>query len=171
MEEETLSSGVTMHVTRGCLVVPIQVELYDETIVQIQQGILERIKETAVKGVIIDLSGVSIIDSFLAQAIFDAAKMTSMLGATTILTGIRPPVAASLIDLEVDLKDVETAITLEEGFQRLKPLVEPEEKLEEIEEEAGEDIIPEETEDSEDETEDLEESEEELPEQELEDEE
>lgn len=134
MEEEIKLSRVTMHISRGCLIVPIQIELYDEIILQIQRDILERVKETGVKGVIIDVSGVEIIDSFFAQAICDTVKMASMLGATTVLTGLKPEVAVSLVDLDIEFKDIQTAMNLEAGFQILEPLVSPKEEPEEIEE-------------------------------------
>jgi len=135
MEEEIgLSKKVAMHISRGCLIVPIQIELYDETILQIQRDILEKVKSTGIKGVIIDVSGVEIIDSFFAQAICDTARMTYMLGATTVLTGLKPEVVASLVDLDIEFKDVQTAMNLEAGYQRLEPLVELKEESEEIEE-------------------------------------
>jgi len=135
MEEEIgLSKKVAMHISRGCLIVPIQIELYDETILQIQRDILEKVKSTGIKGVIIDVSGVEIIDSFFAQAICDTARMTYMLGATTVLTGLKPEIAASLVDLDIEFKDVQTAMNLEAGYQRLEPLVELKEESEEIEE-------------------------------------
>lgn len=163
MEAKTCFSKVAMHITQGCLVVPIQGELYDEFVLQIQNDVLEKVTETGIKGIIIDLSGVEVIDSFIGQAISDTARMASMLGATTVLTGFKPEVVVSLIDLGIELKDVQTAITLEEGFRRLQPIVAPEEMEE----------ITEEREDSDDETiEDLEEpgeEPEEEPEEELED--
>ncbi len=122
-----------MYITRGCLVVPIQVELYDEVVLQIQAAILERVKETGVKGVIIDVSGVDIMDSFIAKTISDTARMASMLGATTVLTGLKPGVAASLIDLDFELTDIQTAISIEEGFGILEPVVLLKEESEEIE--------------------------------------
>lgn len=134
MEEKIGLSIVAMHISRGCLIVPIQIELYDEIILRIQKDILERVKETGVKGVIIDVSGVEIIDSFFAQVICDTTRMTYMLGATTVLTGLKPEVAASLVDLDIDFKDVRIAMDLEAGFQRLEPLVRPKEEPEEIEE-------------------------------------
>ena len=137
MEEEIGLSRVAMHISRGYLIVPIQIELYDEIILQIQKDILERVKETGVKGVIIDVSGVEIIDSFLAQAICDTVRMASMLGATTVLTGLKPEVAASIVDLDIDFKDIQTAVNLEAGFQILEPLVNPKEEPEEIEEPEG----------------------------------
>jgi len=138
MEEKIGLSIVAMHISRGCLIVPIQIELYDETILRIQKDILERVKETGVKGVIIDVSGVEIIDSFFAQAIYDTVRMVSMLGAATVLTCLKPEVAASLVDLDIDFKDVRIAMDLEAGFQRLEPLVRPKEEAEEIEEPEGE---------------------------------
>lgn len=147
MEEEIGLSRVTMHISRGCIVVPIQIELYDETILYIQREILEKIKDTGIKGVIIDVSGVEIIDSFFAQTICDTTRMAYMLGATTVLTGLKPEVAASLVDLDIDFKDVQTAMNLEAGFKILEPLVSPkeepkeieeDEKIEELEKETGE---------------------------------
>lgn len=145
MEEKAAISDVAMHIIRGCLVVPIQVELYDETIFRIQTAILERVNETGVKGMIIDLSGVGIIDAFLCQKIFNTVRMASMLGATTVLTGIKPEVVASLIDFDIEFKDILTARTLEEGFLVVEPIILPEE--EEEEEEADEDYSTEEAED------------------------
>ncbi len=123
MEEKTYLSKVVMHITRGCLIVPVQGELYDEMVRQIQQDVLERVKETGIKGVIIDLSGVNIIDSFLAKAICDTAKMAAMLGATTVLTGFKPAVVVSLIDLNFEPGNIQTALTLEDGLQKLQPIV------------------------------------------------
>lgn len=143
MEEKAAISDVAMHIIRGCLVVPIQVELYDETIFRIQTAILERVNETGVKGMIIDLSGVGIIDAFLYQKIFNTVRMASMLGATTVLTGIKPEVVASLIDFDIEFKDILTARTLEEGFLVVEPIILPEEE----EEEADEDYSTEEAED------------------------
>lgn len=133
MEDKAVVSDVAMHIIRGCLVVPIQVELYDETIFRIQTAILERVNETGVKGVIIDLSGVGIIDAFMCQRIFNTARMASLLGATTVLTGIKPEVAASLIYLDIESKDILTARTIEDGFLIVEPVVLPEEEAGEVE--------------------------------------
>jgi len=137
MEDEISLFRVAMQISRGCLIVPIQIEPYDEIILRIQKDILERVKETGVKGVIIDVSGVEIIDSFFAQAICDTVKMTYMLGATTVLTGLKPEVAASIVDLDIEFKNINTALNLEAGFQILEPLVRPKEEPEEIEEPEG----------------------------------
>ncbi len=149
--EGTALSKVAMHVTRGCLVVPLQTELYDDTILKIQDNILDKIRDTGLKGMIIDFSAVSVIDSFLARTISDTTKMASMLGATTVITGLRPGVVASFIDLDLDLGDALTAITLEAGFQKLKPIVEPKPE-EDVEEELEAPAAEEEVDAAEDET-------------------
>ena len=127
MEEKAALSKMVMPMIRGCLVVPIQIELYDASVIRIQESVLEKIRETGIKGVIMDVSAVEIMDSFIVQTISDTARMASMMGATTVLVGLQPGVVASLVDLELELGDIQTAITLEEGFQKLKPRVEPKE--------------------------------------------
>jgi len=140
MEDDIILSKVAMYVNRGCLVVPIQVELYDESVLQIQEDILKKVSKTRVKGVIIDLSGVTIIDSYLGGAIFDTAGMASLLGAKTVITGLRAGVVASLIDLDFNPGDVLTAVSLEEGLQMLETVVGPEEEPEETEAGTDEDV-------------------------------
>ncbi|MEI6634052.1 MAG: STAS domain-containing protein [Chlamydiota bacterium] len=134
MREIFARTGVTMHIAHGCLVVPIQVELSDEAMLEIQTEILEKVSQTGVKGVLIDLAGVDILDSFLAQAFLDTGRMASLLGADTVIVGLKRELVSVLIDLGLDFGNIQTAITLEQGFQKLKPIVEPEEKPEEIEE-------------------------------------
>ncbi len=166
MEDKSIHE-VAMHVTRGCLVVSIQIELQDETARQIQGDILKRVETSGIKGVIMDFSTIDIIDSFLAQTIFDTAKMASLLGATTVITGLKSGVIVSLIDLDIDLEGLRTARTLEDAFEELKPIVEPEitsdsdeiiesgpEEIDdsESEYEPDEDIIPDETEEADYET-------------------
>jgi len=112
-----------MHVTRGCLVVPIQVELRDELIQATQADILEQVRRLGLKGVVIDASGVSIIDRFIGDRLAETARMASLLGATTVLTGLKPGVVTSLIDLGFEGKGLLTAISLEEGLRVLAPIV------------------------------------------------
>lgn len=141
MEEEATLSKMAMYVTQGCLAVPIQVELDDKSVLHIQGDILERVNKTGTKGVVIDVSGVAVIDSSLGRSIFDTARMASLLGVKTVITGLRPGVVASLIDLGFEAGDVPTAISLEEGLRMLALLVAPRaepDEAEEHEEGAGE---------------------------------
>ncbi len=131
---------VSMHITRGCLVVPIQIELTDEAVLGIQKAILQKVHATGVKGVIVDLSEVEIADSVLGNTIKNIVRMTALLGATTVITGLQPGVVASLVDLGIEFGgDIHTVLTLEDGFQVLAKLIEPleDESLDEEQEEAG----------------------------------
>lgn len=123
-----------MHIIRGCLLVPLQVDLSDEAMLEIQAEILEKVSQTGVKGVIIDLTSIDILDSFLTNTLLDTGRMASLLGATTVIVGLKPELASALVDLGLEFKDILTAITLEQGFQKLRPIVEPEERPEKIEE-------------------------------------
>ncbi|MFC7394896.1 STAS domain-containing protein [Scopulibacillus cellulosilyticus] len=102
------------------LLISIQVELDDQTAIQFQQDLLEKIHETGVKGAVIDLTSVDMIDSYIAKILGDVVKMSSLLGTKVVLTGIRPAVAITLIDLGITLKDVPTALDLEKGLEKLQ---------------------------------------------------
>jgi len=137
--EEKKKSDLSIHISEGCLIVPIQGEIDDERMDGIQQQILKGVEKTEVKGVVIDVSGVRIIEPYHAQIIDNTAKMIYLLGARTVLTGIRPGVAISLTDLNFDFKEIYgTAGTFEEGVKKLQPVIEVEEELEEFEEEVEE---------------------------------
>ena len=144
MEDVASQSKVAMYVTQGSLVVPLQVELDDELVLQVQEDILERVNRTGVRGIIIDVSGVAIIDSSLGRTISDTARMASLLGARTVVTSLRPGVAASLVDLDFEMKDVLTAVSTEEGFRILAQVIVPEEEREEADETEEEIEAPEE---------------------------
>ncbi|MHC1604496.1 MAG: STAS domain-containing protein [Candidatus Methanofastidiosia archaeon] len=126
MEEKTALSDITMYITEGYLVVPIQIELYDEIMPYFQNNILEKVGATGVGGVVLDFSGVNVMDSFLCKTVFDTVRAISLLGAKTVITGFKPGVVASLIDLNLDFEDIETAITIKEGLRKLKYIIEPE---------------------------------------------
>jgi rsbT antagonist protein RsbS len=137
MDDEILS-GLSLHISEGCLIVPIQGEINDERMSRIQKQILEGVEDTGVKGVVIDVSGVKIIEPYHARILDNTAKMIYLLGAKTVLTGIRPGVAISLIDSNFEFKEMyEVATTFEDGVKKLKSVVETagESGLEESEEE------------------------------------
>ncbi len=134
--EEKKFSDLSIHISEGCLIVPIQGEIDDERILGIQKQILKGVEDTEVKGVVIDVSGVRIIEPYHAQIIDNTAKMISLLGARTVLSGVRPGVAISLTDSNFDFKEIYgTAGTFEGGVKKLQPVVKVDEKLEEIDSE------------------------------------
>lgn len=126
MKHSVESIKVTIHETQGCLVVPIQEELSKEAALQIQSSLLEKVHAKSVKGVIIDLSGVKIIDGILWEIFSKTTQMVKMLGAPSVITGLSPGVVASIIDLNVDINDLTTAMNLENALELLTQSTESE---------------------------------------------
>jgi len=101
--------------------VPIQTELRNEVVERLQRDILGKIREFRLRGVVIDLSGVSMLDTHQAKNLFDTGKMARLMGAETAFTGLSAGIVISLIDLGFDPGDVLTAIGLEEGRELVRP--------------------------------------------------
>ena len=139
MNDESTPLEIGMSVVRGCLVVPIQVELQDHTVLRIQADILKSVEAAEAKGVIIDLTAVRVLDTFAFEALADTARTASLLGATTVLAGLQPGVASALVDLDVEVEGIRTARTLEDAFRQLEPIVSPPAETEETKDEAAED--------------------------------
>ncbi|MBI0579534.1 MULTISPECIES: STAS domain-containing protein [Bacillaceae] len=104
----------------NCLLVSIQWELDDQTALQFQENLLQKIHETGADGVVIDLTSVDMIDSFIAKVLGDVINMSKLMGARVVLTGIQPAVAITLVELGIHLQDVRTALDLEKGLERLQ---------------------------------------------------
>jgi rsbT antagonist protein RsbS len=103
-----------------CLLISIQWELDDATALQFQEDLLHKIHETNASGVVIDLTSVDIIDSFIAKVLGDVINMSKLMGAKVVITGIQPAVAITLIELGITLSDVMTALDLEKGLEKLQ---------------------------------------------------
>ena len=101
------------------LIVSIQWELDDQKAIQFQEDLLEKIHETNARGVVIDLTPIDFIDSFIAKVLGDVIQMSGLMGAKVIITGIQPAVAITLIELGISLKNVMTALDLENGLDKL----------------------------------------------------
>ncbi|ALA52019.1 RsbS, negative regulator of sigma-B [Shouchella clausii] len=102
------------------LLISIQIELDDQTALQFQEDLLRKIHEEGSKGVVIDLTSVDMIDSFIAKVLGDVVDMSNLMGARVVLTGIRPAVAITLIDMGIKLEGVSTALDLEQGLASLQ---------------------------------------------------
>jgi rsbT antagonist protein RsbS len=103
----------------GVLLVTLQGDLYDSTAEQLQQDIGETVSDSAVTGVVIDLSGVEIVDSFMGRVLSDVAAMTRLLAAQTVVAGMRPAVAITLVELGLTLPGLRTALNTEEALHLL----------------------------------------------------
>lgn len=131
MDRDAAPVEIGMSVVRGCLLVPIQGDLQDDVVLEIQASILRKLESAEAKAAIIDLSAVRVLDTFAFEAFAATVRMASLLGTTTILAGIQPGVASALIDLAVPVEGIRTAVTLDAAFQQLEACVsaaaEPEE--------------------------------------------
>ena len=105
------------------LVASIQVALHDRSAVQFRDDLLQRIYETKAKGLIIDLTAVDIVDSFIGRLIGDVAQMAALMGTRVVVTGLQPAVAITLTELGLEMPGVLTALNLEKGISILRRLV------------------------------------------------
>ncbi|MEU0387101.1 STAS domain-containing protein [Streptomyces chartreusis] len=113
--------GFTVPVLRlgDILLVTLQGELHDGMAEQLQQDITERIAHTRVTGVVIDISGVDIVDSFLGRVLAEIAAGAELLAARTVLAGMRPAVAITLVELGLTLPGLRTALDVERAMELL----------------------------------------------------
>lgn len=98
------------------LIASIQTELHDASAVQFKDDLLERIHTTRARGVVIDLTAVEVVDSFIGRLISDIGAMCGLMGAQVVLTGLQPAVAITLVELGLELPRVQTALNLEKGL-------------------------------------------------------
>ena len=105
---------------KNCLLVSIQRELHDRVALQLADSILEKIKETNADGVILDLTAVEIIDSYITRIINNIGNSTRSMGAKTVVVGIRPTVAMTLVEMGIELDAVETALNIDEALSKLR---------------------------------------------------
>ena len=104
------------------LIVPIQGDLYDQHVLELQSEILQRIELTTAGGLILDISALEFVDSFMARVLNDIATMAGLMGTRTVVVGMSPAVAIILMDLGLQLPTVPTARTLEKGLELLVEL-------------------------------------------------
>lgn len=100
----------------NALLVSIQVDLQDDSVVALQEDLAERIVATATAGVVIDISAVEIVDSFIGRMFASIAALSRVLDAETVVVGMRPAVAITLVELGLSLEGVRTALDLEKGL-------------------------------------------------------
>jgi rsbT antagonist protein RsbS len=102
------------------LVVSIQFDLEDQTVLQLQEDLAEQIVNLSARGVIIDITALEIVDSFVGRMLATIAEISRMLDAETVVVGMRPAVAITLVELGLSLGGVSTALDLEKGLARLR---------------------------------------------------
>ena len=102
------------------LLVTIQVDMHDQLALALQEDLTDRISRTGAHGVLIDISAVEVVDSFMGRMIANIAAMARILDAQTVLVGMQPAVAITLVELGLTLPGVRTALNVERGMALLR---------------------------------------------------
>ena len=102
------------------LLVSIQSDIDDRTVLELQQRVLEQIERTNARSVLIDISLLEMVDSFTGRMLSDITSMASIMDAETVVVGIQPAVAITLVELGLELKGVSTALDVDDGLRILK---------------------------------------------------
>jgi rsbT antagonist protein RsbS len=105
------------------LLVTIQVDMHDRLARTLQDDLTTEIERTGAKGVLIDISALEMVDSFIGRMIANTSAMSRILDANTVLVGMRPAVAITLVELGLSLPGVDTALDVERGMKLLRARV------------------------------------------------
>src|ERR1700761_4726418 len=108
------------------LLVTIQVDMHDRLAMQLQDDLTQRIVTTRARGVLIDISSLEIVDSFIGRMISNIAGMAKVLDAETVVVGMQPAVAITLVELGLSLEGVRTALNVDKGMLLLQQRVDGE---------------------------------------------
>ena len=104
----------------ACLLVTIQVDMHDRLALDLQEDLTARIAATSARGVLIDISSLEVVDSFIGRMFANIAAMARILDAVTVVVGMQPAVAITLVELGLSLPGVRTALNVERGMALLR---------------------------------------------------
>jgi rsbT antagonist protein RsbS len=107
------------------LLITIQVDMHDRLALALQDDLTKRIIQTGARGVLIDISSLDVVDSFTGRLLGNIAAMSRLLDAETMVVGMQPAVAMTLVELGLSLEGVRTALNVELGMEALKSLLKP----------------------------------------------
>jgi rsbT antagonist protein RsbS len=102
------------------LLVSIQVDMHDRLAMTLQDDLMNQIQKHRAQGVLVDISALDVVDSFIGRMLANLAGMAHVLDAETVVTGMRPAVAITLVELGLSLKGVRTALNVERGMELLQ---------------------------------------------------
>jgi rsbT antagonist protein RsbS len=122
----------------GNLIVPIQVAMSDRVVLRLKEDVAQKIQHTGAQGLIIDVSGVDVLDSYISRSLHDIGLMAQLMGVQTVITGIDPMMAMTLVEMGLDLRGVATELDLESALECLESQMD---ETEDQGREAGESVV------------------------------
>ncbi len=116
-------SSFGMYVVNDCLIVPVNADVDDHDIACLGKEILRQVRTTGIRGVLINVSAIKVMDSAMFTTFRNSAGAAALLGARSVFVGFQPGVASALVDLDIPSDDILTAVTMEDGFMLLRGLM------------------------------------------------
>src|SRR3546814_5729626 len=113
-------ADVQIFEVEDCLLVAIREDLDDRAVMELQDRLTERISRTHARGVLIDISALDVVDTFIGRMLGSLARMAAILDAASVLVGMRPAVAITLVELGMHLEGVRTAPNVERGLRLIR---------------------------------------------------
>ena len=102
------------------LLVSIQVDMHDQLAMALQDDLTDRVVQTHARGVLVDISALDVVDSFIGRMLGNLAAMSKVLDAETVVVGMRPAVAITLVELGLSLTGIRTALNIDKGMELLR---------------------------------------------------
>ncbi len=119
MDEHDAISGAGLHVVNDCLIVPVAADLDEDGLERLKKEVLHRLKATGTRGILINVSAVSILGSFGFSILKNMARAVEIMGSRAVFLGFQPGVAAALVDFDANLDGILTTVTAEDAFDLL----------------------------------------------------
>lgn len=129
---------------RGILLVSVQVELSDRVVLQLKEDVTQAVRQSEVRGLILDLTGIDFMDSYISRAIRDVIVMTGLMGVSSVVCGIHPSIAMTMVEMGVDLQGAPMALNLDAALDLFPHVQGTQKPVEEVLVDGGDDAeIPE----------------------------
>lgn len=124
MNDQSTISKIPIIKIGQSLIVPIQVDMTDKMVTDLQTQVLCEIKRTGARGVLIDISVLEMVDSFIGRMLSGIARMASVMDASVVIVGMRPAVAITLVELGLELRNIDYSLDIETGIELLNERIE-----------------------------------------------
>ncbi|MCW6036985.1 STAS domain-containing protein [Spirulina subsalsa FACHB-351] len=122
MSKSSEIQRIPLQFAQNCVIASIQIDLTDTVLYQFRQDLLTYLYQTKAHGLILDLSGVEVMDMIEFQALTSTIAMASLMGAKTILCGFQPGVVSALVNFSVDFEQIHATLTLDNAFELMEQL-------------------------------------------------